>query len=122
MNPLVKWSTLARRGIVGPAFAEVDRLHPGLDPSRRRHEAQHAGHGRRAEPRVAVLPSHASLLYASMVEISHGLPPAARRADETDPHHGIPKGEAKHDASRRSRRDYPCRHQPGRYAVRRTIR
>jgi dGTPase len=25
--------------VTGPAFAEVDRLHPGLDPTRRRHEA-----------------------------------------------------------------------------------
>lgn len=30
---------IAKLPLVGPAFAEVDTLHPGLDPYRRRHEA-----------------------------------------------------------------------------------
>ncbi|MBK8755710.1 MAG: isopentenyl-diphosphate Delta-isomerase [Actinomycetales bacterium] len=46
--------------------------------------------------------------------------PRARRGGETDPHYGIPKGEAKHDASRRSGREHQRRDGRGRYAVHRT--
>jgi dGTPase len=40
--------------VTGPAFAEVDRLHPGLDPMRRRHEALRRVFGRMVEDVIAV--------------------------------------------------------------------
>ena len=40
--------------VTGPAFAEVDRLHPGLDPARRRHEALRRVFGRMVEDVIAV--------------------------------------------------------------------
>lgn len=40
--------------VTGPAFAEVDRLHPGLDPSRRRHEALRRVFGAMVEDVIAV--------------------------------------------------------------------
>ena len=40
--------------IVGPAFAEVDRLHPGLDPGRRRYEALRRVFGVMVEDVIAV--------------------------------------------------------------------
>ena len=40
--------------VTGPAFAEVDRLHPGLAPSRRRHEALRRVFGAMVEDVIAV--------------------------------------------------------------------
>jgi dGTPase len=40
--------------VTGPAFAEVDRLYPGLDPTRRRHEALRRVFGRMVEDVIAV--------------------------------------------------------------------
>jgi dGTPase len=40
--------------VTGPAFAEVDRLYPGLDPSRRRHEALRRVFGVMVEDVIAV--------------------------------------------------------------------
>ncbi len=40
--------------VTGPAFAEVDALHPGLDPMRRRHEALRRVFGRMVEDVIAV--------------------------------------------------------------------
>lgn len=40
--------------VTGPAFAEVDRLYPGLDPMRRRHEALRRVFGRLVEDVIAV--------------------------------------------------------------------
>jgi dGTPase len=40
--------------VTGPAFAEVDRLYPGLDKSRRRHEALRRVFGRMVEDVIAV--------------------------------------------------------------------
>ena len=40
--------------VTGPAFAEVDRLHPGLDPMRRRHEALRRVFGVMVEDVIAV--------------------------------------------------------------------
>ncbi|MFI0396841.1 deoxyguanosinetriphosphate triphosphohydrolase [Paracoccus jiaweipingae] len=45
---------LADLPIVGPAFAEVDRLHPGLAPMRRRHEALRRVFGVMVEDVIAV--------------------------------------------------------------------
>src|SRR5690606_27368905 len=40
--------------VTGPAFEEVDRLHPGLDPTRRRHEALRRVFGVMVEDVIAV--------------------------------------------------------------------
>ena len=40
--------------VTGPCFAEVDRLYPGLDPSRRRHEALRRVFGVMVEDVIAV--------------------------------------------------------------------
>ncbi|MES2145517.1 MAG: deoxyguanosinetriphosphate triphosphohydrolase [Pseudomonadota bacterium] len=40
--------------VTGPAFAEVDRLYPGLDPMRRRHEALRRVFGRMVEDVISV--------------------------------------------------------------------
>lgn len=40
--------------VTGPAFAEVDALHPGLEPMRRRHEALRRVFGRMVEDVIAV--------------------------------------------------------------------
>lgn len=40
--------------LIGPAFARVDRLHPGLDPSRREHEALRRIFGTMVEDVIAV--------------------------------------------------------------------
>ena len=47
-------SDLMELPVTGPAFAEVDRLHPGLDPSRRRHEALRRVFGAMVEDVIAV--------------------------------------------------------------------
>ena len=45
---------LAQLPVVGPAFAEVDRRYPGLDPMRRRHEALRRVFGVMVEDVIAV--------------------------------------------------------------------
>ena len=45
---------LADLPLIGPAFAEVDRLHPALDPMRRRHEALRRVFGVMVEDVIAV--------------------------------------------------------------------
>jgi dGTPase len=45
---------LAELPVTGPAFAEVDRLYPGLDPTRRRHEALRRVFGVMVEDVIAV--------------------------------------------------------------------
>lgn len=45
---------LADLPVVGPAFAEVDRLHPDLDPDRRRHEALRRVFGIMVEDVIAI--------------------------------------------------------------------
>ncbi len=45
---------LSELPLVGPALAEVDRLHPGLDPMRRRHEALRRVFGVMVEDVIAV--------------------------------------------------------------------
>ncbi|WP_112873777.1 deoxyguanosinetriphosphate triphosphohydrolase [Paracoccus endophyticus] len=45
---------LAELPLIGPAFAEVDRLHPALDPMRRRHEALRRVFGVMVEDVIAV--------------------------------------------------------------------
>ena len=45
---------LAELPVVGPAFAEVDRLYPGLDPTRRRYEALRRVFGTMVEDVIAV--------------------------------------------------------------------
>ena len=45
---------LAELPLVGPAFAEVDRRHPGLDPGRRRHEGLRRVFGAMVEDVIAV--------------------------------------------------------------------
>jgi dGTPase len=47
-------SDLMALPVTGPAFAEVDRLHPGLDPMRRRHEALRRVFGAMVEDVIAV--------------------------------------------------------------------
>ncbi|WBU65278.1 deoxyguanosinetriphosphate triphosphohydrolase [Paracoccus aerodenitrificans] len=56
--------------VVGPAFAEVDRLHPGLDPARRRHEALRRVFGVMVEDVIAVAQNRlVSLQPVSVTEI-----------------------------------------------------
>ncbi|MRX51995.1 deoxyguanosinetriphosphate triphosphohydrolase [Paracoccus sp. S-4012] len=45
---------LAALPVIGPAFAEVDRLHPGVEPMRRRHEALRRVFGVMVEDVIAV--------------------------------------------------------------------
>ena len=45
---------LAELPVIGPAFAEVDRLYPGLDPTRRRYEALRRVFGVMVEDVIAV--------------------------------------------------------------------
>jgi len=47
-------SDLMELPVTGPAFAEVDRLYPGLDPMRRRHEALRRVFGEMVEDVIAV--------------------------------------------------------------------
>ena len=56
--------------VTGPAFAEVDRLHPGLDPMRRRYEALRRVFGVMVEDVIAVAQNRlAALRPASAAEI-----------------------------------------------------
>ena len=61
---------LAELPVVGPALAEVDRLHPGIDPMRRRHEALRRVFGVMVEDVIAVAQNRlASLQPQSAQEI-----------------------------------------------------
>ncbi|MTH64454.1 deoxyguanosinetriphosphate triphosphohydrolase [Paracoccus shanxieyensis] len=61
---------LSQLPVVGEAFAEVDRLHPGLDPMRRRHEALRRVFGVMVEDVIAVAQGRlASLRPTSVHEI-----------------------------------------------------
>ena len=53
---------LAELPVIGPAFAEIDRLHPGLDPMRRRHEALRRVFGVMVEDVIAVAQNRLSAL------------------------------------------------------------
>ncbi|MFE3835664.1 deoxyguanosinetriphosphate triphosphohydrolase [Pseudogemmobacter sonorensis] len=58
--------------VTGPAFEEVDRLHPGLDRMRRRHEALRRVFGRMVEDVIAVAQNRlASAQPKSVEEIRH---------------------------------------------------
>ena len=58
--------------VTGPAFAEVDRLYPGLEKMRRRHEALRRVFGRMVEDVIAVAQNRlASAQPASVDEIRH---------------------------------------------------
>ncbi|MDO5621073.1 MAG: deoxyguanosinetriphosphate triphosphohydrolase [Paracoccus sp. (in: a-proteobacteria)] len=54
--------------IAGPAFAEVDRLHPGLDPMRRRHEALRRVFGIMVEDVIAVAQNRLAALKPAHVD------------------------------------------------------
>ncbi|MFV0408155.1 MAG: deoxyguanosinetriphosphate triphosphohydrolase [Paracoccus sp. (in: a-proteobacteria)] len=54
--------------VVGPAFAEVDRLHPGLDPDRRRHEALRRVFGVMVEDVIAVAQNRLTALQPQSVD------------------------------------------------------
>lgn len=63
---------LAELPVVGPAFAEVDYKHPGLDPDRRRHEALRRVFGVMVEDVIAVAQNRlTSLQPKSVDEIRH---------------------------------------------------
>ena len=63
---------LADLPVTGPAFAEVDRLYPGLDRMRRRHEALRRVFGRMVEDVIAVAQNRlASAQPRSVEEIRH---------------------------------------------------
>ena len=63
---------LAELPVVGPAFAQVDARHPGLDPDRRRHEALRRVFGVMVEDVIAVAQNRlASLQPKSVDEIRH---------------------------------------------------
>ncbi len=63
---------LADLPVTGPAFAEVDRLYPGLDRMRRRHEALRRVFGRMVEDVIAVAQNRlASAQPKSVEEIRH---------------------------------------------------
>ncbi|NBZ89754.1 deoxyguanosinetriphosphate triphosphohydrolase [Stagnihabitans tardus] len=58
--------------VTGPAFAEVDRLYPGLDKMRRRHEALRRVFGRMVEDVIAVAQNRLSAAQPKSVdEIRH---------------------------------------------------
>lgn len=54
--------------VVGPAFAEIDRLHPGLDPMRRRHEALRRVFGVMVEDVIAVAQNRLAALQPRSVD------------------------------------------------------
>lgn len=54
--------------VVGPALAEVDRLHPGLDPMRRRHEALRRVFGIMVEDVIAVAQNRLAALQPGSVQ------------------------------------------------------
>ncbi|MCL7465803.1 deoxyguanosinetriphosphate triphosphohydrolase [Phaeovulum sp. NW3] len=53
---------------IGPCFAEVDRLHPGLDPMRRRHEALRRVFGVMVEDVIAVAQNRLESLQPQSVD------------------------------------------------------
>ncbi|MBK5947801.1 deoxyguanosinetriphosphate triphosphohydrolase [Rhodobacter veldkampii DSM 11550] len=53
---------------IGPCFAEVDRLHPGLDPMRRRHEALRRVFGVMVEDVIAVAQNRLAALHPRSVD------------------------------------------------------
>ncbi|SDD70380.1 dGTPase [Paracoccus isoporae] len=59
---------LADLPVVGPAFAEVDALHPGLDRGRRRHEALRRVFGVMVEDVIAVAQNRLAALQPRSVE------------------------------------------------------
>ncbi|MBV0892492.1 deoxyguanosinetriphosphate triphosphohydrolase [Paracoccus sp. Z118] len=59
---------LAELPLIGPAFAEVDRLHPGLAPMRRRHEALRRVFGVMVEDVIAVAQNRLTALQPTSVE------------------------------------------------------
>lgn len=59
---------LAELPVIGPAFAEVDRLHPGLDPMRRRHEALRRVFGVMVEDVIAVAQNRLQALQPRSVD------------------------------------------------------
>ena len=59
--------------VTGPAFAEVDRLYPGLDPMRRRHEALRRVFGRMVEDVIAVAKNRLESAQPKSVEEIRGL-------------------------------------------------
>ncbi|MFA7433414.1 MAG: deoxyguanosinetriphosphate triphosphohydrolase [Gemmobacter sp.] len=54
--------------VTGPAFAEVDRLYPGLDPMRRRHEALRRVFGAMVEDVIAVAQNRLAAARPASVE------------------------------------------------------
>ena len=54
--------------VTGPAFAEVDRLYPGLDKMRRRHEALRRVFGRMVEDVIAVAQNRLTAAQPKSVE------------------------------------------------------
>jgi dGTPase len=59
--------------VTGPAFAEVDRLYPGLDRMRRRHEALRRVFGRMVEDVIAVAQNRLQAARPRSVEDIRGL-------------------------------------------------
>jgi dGTPase len=59
---------LAELPIIGPAFAEVDRLYPDLDPSRRRYEALRRVFGVMVEDVIAVAENRLAALQPQSVD------------------------------------------------------
>ncbi|MFD1796372.1 deoxyguanosinetriphosphate triphosphohydrolase [Paracoccus aurantiacus] len=59
---------LAELPVVGPAFAEVDARHPGLDPDRRRHEALRRVFGVMVEDVIAVAQNRLASLQPKSVD------------------------------------------------------
>ncbi|NHF72797.1 deoxyguanosinetriphosphate triphosphohydrolase [Paracoccus xiamenensis] len=59
---------LAELPVVGPAFAEVDEKHPGLDPDRRRHEALRRVFGVMVEDVIAVAQNRLTALQPKSVD------------------------------------------------------
>ena len=59
---------LAELPVVGPAFAEVDAKHPGLDPDRRRHEALRRVFGVMVEDVIAVAQNRLTSLQPKSVD------------------------------------------------------
>ncbi|MDO5648808.1 deoxyguanosinetriphosphate triphosphohydrolase [Paracoccus sp. (in: a-proteobacteria)] len=61
-------SDLAELPVIGPAFAQVDALHPGLDPTRRRYEALRRVFGVMVEDLIAVAQNRLTALQPKSVD------------------------------------------------------
>ncbi|MDO5642511.1 MAG: deoxyguanosinetriphosphate triphosphohydrolase [Paracoccus sp. (in: a-proteobacteria)] len=59
---------LAELPVIGPAFAQVDARHPGLDPDRRRHEALRRVFGTMVEDVIAVAENRLAALQPKSVD------------------------------------------------------